>query len=703
MSGSIINKAFGVRSGDPADFWNKAAQFADHEHGNLLDLIDGPNGQLIITYRKNDRTCWSRVRDFAHCPKKSIVETRLRVTDRIRERLDELRQETGYVLPRKAHSKLFGSRKYRDVTVGDMQDLVRTIKDNVKLQPDGVGAAAFSRDQWSRIVEATRVIVKESIAGAQEPSAMEKVRTHLRGHLPGWMANRLIAVLNKLASCSSFFKNPGLHAAVLLVSVFGIGASAGVGIAVVTAVTSLGLYAAFHVYQAARQTPEMQEANFVQNLAKAWGNEFNEGRIHQPGDCNWNLMLLSNGERFISDILSSVYNHGQRTNRDELRSYFRLAFRQAADDCRPVKLIHRESRVADLKLELGRTKYREGKKYVEDAGHRTVDGVLWRTFSRETNKDRKIVVREFIALSNDPIELRLQNNRVWDRISFLQETKARGEEAKLETKLNQSLTGYIGAVKLPNGSVAEIYRDDSRLLKLSDVHRWVDWLGANPKVKHFKYAAEIRDLLVREEAQLRNNLVQTIGIPEELLTHDAFRVGKQGQVLFNLSLVEEWASNTDSKRQLSGLNSKRSSMFSDGSFASTSRATFDSGYTGSVLTSSSTTSSSSATTAVTPTDVDAKMEEKLRKKLADLLNTRPKGDVPEATLTSASSEAATAVAEKTGKKRMSFFGKSNRADDKPGQVKADKGSRAVDRTGYFNPTEEAAWFIQTGGKLNKPV
>jgi len=319
----------------------------------------------------------------------------------------------------KAHSKLFGSRKYRDVTVGDMQDLVRTIKDNVKLQPDGVGAAAFSRDQWSRIVEATRVIVKESIAGAQETSAMEKVRTHLRGHLPGWMANRLIAVLNKLASCSSFFKNPGLHAAVLLVSVFGIGASAGVGIAVVTAVTSLGLYAAFHVYQAARQTPEMQEANFVQNLANAWGNEFNEGRIHQPGDCNWNLMLLSNGERFISDILSSVYNHGQRTNRDELRSYFRLAFRQAADDCRPVKLIHRESRVADLKLELGRTKYREGKKYVEDAGHRTVDGVLWRTFSRETTKDRKIVVREFIALSNDPIELRLQNNRVWDRISFL--------------------------------------------------------------------------------------------------------------------------------------------------------------------------------------------------------------------------------------------------------------------------------------------
>lgn len=222
-------------------------------------------------------------------------------------------------------------------------------------------------------------------------------------------------------------------------------------------------------------------------------------------------------------------------------------------------------------------------------------------------------------------------------------------------------------------------------------------------MKHFKYAADIRDLLVSEEAQLRRNLVQTIGIPEELLNHDAFRVGKQGQVLFNLSLVEEWASHTDSKRQLSGFNSKRSSMLSDGSFASTSRATFDSGYTGSLLTSSSTTSSGSASTPVTQTDVDAKMEEKLRKKLADLLNTRPRGDVPEAHLSSASSEGAMVVAEKSGKKRMSFFGKSKRADDKPGQVKADKGSKAVDRTGYFNPTEEAAWFIQTGGKLNKPV
>ena len=62
-----------------------------------------------------------------------------------------------------------------------------------------------------------------------------------------------------------------------------------------------------------------------------------------------------------------------------------------------------------------------------------------------------------------------------------------------------------------------------------------------------------------------------------------------------------------------------------------------------------------------------------------------------------------ALAEKSGKKRMSFFGKSKRADDKLGPVKDGKGSRAVDRTGYFNPTEEAAWFIQTGGKLNKPV
>jgi len=341
---------------------------------------------------------------------------------------------------------------------------------------------------------------------------------------------------------------------------------------------------------------------------------------------------------------------------------------------------------------------------VEDAGHHMVDGVLWRTFSRETNKDRKVVVREFTALSNDPIELRIQNNKAWDRIAFLQETKSRAEEAKLGAELNHSLTGYIGAVKLPNGSVAEIYRDDSLLLKLSDVHRWVDWLGANPKVKHFKYAADIKVLLVRHEAQLRKNLTETMKIPERLLTNDAFRVDKEGRVLFNLGLVGEWASDADPALQFPRYDSKRSSTMSNGSFAS--GVTFDSGYTGSVLTSSSSTSKNSQSWAYSVKEEDRKMEEKLRKKLADLLNTRPMGDVPvleQVGTSGMASDVSLAVTEKSSTKRRSFFGKSKHGDEGAGTSKADRVARRVDRAGLYNPTEEAAWFIQTGGMLNKPV
>lgn len=525
-----------------------AGQFPDHNFNkSLLNRQDDTVGRDFVLYVKpgwgviaaeqRNPSKIQAFRDAIRLPKRSVVEQREEVTKLLLAGISHCKADFDYKIDPAIQARLFGSSKYRNLTVNDLADLVSDVERNVRRQPEGYGKEAFSHEQWTRIVDATdRALVDhyESMLPASNLPESNLPNVELQGPPEAAPTGPFRAVRRLHRNCVNLFKQIS-SIAPHVVKKYGIPAlgvallGASVYVAPVFGATLVaGAAAGFVIrhFSAARMPKDSDERSQIQQLsgllAKAWNAEF----AKTPGE-SWasqrHTMLVSSGERFSSELRSELAGKGWDVDTKVLRDAIRGAFDEMSAEHAKIKYVPRASNEDEVKVTIG------GDKYINKTTIFKDGPFALSSYSNAKNPNDKIIIRDIINKNLDNTEMRGFNNRVMDQAYTLE--KLRG----LRDANGHSLSNYLGMVKLESGYIGQVFKDDRDLLSLSTVHDALNQGQQSLSKEKQQRSANINTLLIKEVGALSSGLIEA-DVPVAAISAGDFIVNAAGYVKLSLGM-----------------------------------------------------------------------------------------------------------------------------------------------------------------------